>query len=62
MIDEFAATLGMNIFQLSVFIIILAVIIVAISIMVNVFVSRKSSEETVATKVLKNIKLIEKGK
>jgi len=62
MIEEFVATLGMDIFQLSVLIIIIAVIIIALSIIVNVFVSRKSIEEAVATKVLKNIKLIENGK
>ena len=62
MIEEFVATLGMDIFQLSVLIIIIAVIIIALSIIVNVFVSRKSIEEAVATKVLKNIKLIKKGK
>ncbi|MBT4870742.1 MAG: hypothetical protein HON47_04160 [Candidatus Diapherotrites archaeon] len=62
MIEEFAAMLGMDVFALSILIIIVAVIIIAISIIVNIVVTRRSKEEEVATKVLKNIKLIAKGK
>ena len=62
MIEEFAAMLGMDVFGLSILLIILAVIIITISIIVNVIVTRRSKEEEVATKVLKNIKLIQKGK
>jgi len=62
MIEDFVAMLGMDVFQLSVVIIIIAVIIIAISIIVNVFVTRKSREEAVAKSVLKNVKLIAKGK
>jgi len=38
------------------------VIIIAISILVNIVFTKKSKEEAVATTVLKNVKLIEKGK
>jgi FtsZ-interacting cell division protein ZipA len=62
MVDEFAAMLGLDVFQLSVIIIIIAVIIIAVSIIVNIFVTRKSREEAVAKGVLKNVKLIQKGK
>jgi len=62
MINEFAAMFGLNVFELSLALIIIAVVVIVISIIANVLITRKSKEESVAIRVLKNVKLIEQRK
>ncbi len=62
MIEEIASMFGLDVFGFSILLIIIAVIIIVISIIVNVIVTRTSKEESVALKVLKDVKKIEKGK
>jgi len=62
MVEEFATMFGLDIFGVSVLIITIAIVIIVISIIVNVLMTRKSKEESVASKVLKKVELIQKGK
>ena len=51
-----------DVFQVSVLIIVIAILIIVGSIVVNLRGTKKNREETIATKVLKSVKRIQQGK